>query len=347
MAKKTGAGTAAGGDWLSLGWVFSYPLMAVFAAMIFLSAEEISQPAKPLSAATVPVVADSPDWGEKFAQRVEVLHAAVVAAPLDTTVAGETAQGSGQNRWKHRLVELTVERERQAEVEAALDQLRTVDDGVNLVSEDTFNGTQVLIGLDGLLTHTVRIFWADEPTRPRVGLVIAALGDDLRFAREVIELKAPVGIAILPFRPFSAQVAELARLFERDVLLDWSAAASERHDLEAMLGTVPGAFAVHLGAAAVETSLVGEMRDRGLFPLRVDSNGGPTVFAIAPGADLDRVVEAMTRHALEGGRAIGVTWVAGQAELARVRRMLSDWRRAEIDVVEVSELVGVATRPAA
>jgi hypothetical protein len=329
-------------DWLSFGWVLSYPLLAVLAAMIYLSAEEIGQPVRP-AVRTAPVVADSPEWAAGFGARVEALHEQVrglVVVPLDATIASEDAQGASAIRWKHRLVEATVDPQRRAEVEAALDSVRAADAGVSLAAEETFNGTQVLIGLDGLLTHTVRIVWSDQPLRPRVALVVLALGDDLRLAREIIELEAPIAVAVLPFRPFSAQVAELAKMFEREVLLHWSDAAEER-GLEAALATVPGAIGVALPEAAGVRAAA--LRGRGplvIVAAGADGASGPVVAALPLGGDAAAAFESLTRRAQSGGRAIGLASGVGGAELERVRGMLAKWSEEKVDVVAVSQLFG-------
>ncbi len=330
----------------SLGWIVSYPLMAVFAAMIFLAADEVSHPAvRPPPGANRGEVLD---WGTHFSARVEALHEAVLAAPLQATVAREDKQGSGTVRWTHRLLELTIDRDRRSEVELTLESLRSVDAGVSLVSETTFNGTQVLVGLDGLLTHTMRVYWSDEPTRPRVGLVITALGDDLRLARRVLELDAQVSIAVRPFRPFSAQVAELAKMFEREVYLDWRVEDGERHGVEAALGTVPGAVGVALRQSECDDALLAALRERGLLLIATDTSGGigPRVMLIPHDGDLDPAINAIIRQARSGGSAIGVAVAVDHDELRRMRTMLTMWSEEEIDVVKVSQLFETRTPPA-
>ena len=332
-------------DLFSLGWIVSYPLMAVLAAMIYLSAEEIVAPG-PRPART-PVAVESANWSDAFVERVEALHRAVMAAPLSASLAAEDKQGAGAVRWTHRTLELTVERERRGEVEVVLESLRSADAGVTLVSESTFNGSQVLVGLDGLLTHTLRVYWSDQPARPRIGLVIAALGDDLRLARQVIELDAPVSIAILPFRPFSAQVAELATIFKREVLLDWSTAGGDSHGVDAALGTVPGAVGVALRQGDMDDALLAALRERGL--ILIDAEGergaGPRVILLPMDGDIDRAIDAVTVQARAGGSAIGVAGAVGPNELRRMRNLLERWSKEEIDVVRISQLFEAAAPP--
>ncbi len=322
-------------DWLSVGWIVSYPLLAVLAAMIFLSAEEMLQSDIAINL-PAPVVADAPNWPEDFAPRVEALHLRVMEAPLGASVSSEDRQGAGALRWTHRLLEVTVDRDNRAEVDAVVETLRALDPGVTVVTEERFNGSQVLVGLDGLLTHTLRIYWSDEPTRPRVGLVVAALGDDLKIAREVIELEPPVAVGILPFRPFSAQVGELAKIFERDVLLDWGE-SGQRHGLDAALATVPGAIGAVVHGDTVEDELLVELRDHGLFVVRAGA-AESAVVAMPLGDGTVEAFDSISRRARAGGRAIAVTGGAADRDgVGKMRGLLARWDKEEIDVVKVSQ----------
>lgn len=336
-------------DWVTFGWLVSYPCLAVVAAMIYLSAAEIAQPSRPAVRPAAPVT-DSPDWAAAFAQRVEQLHQIVqvaVVAPLAATVASEEPQGASAIRWTHRSIEVAVEPSRRAEVDAALDALRAADPGVSLVAEETFNGTKYLVGLDGLLTHTVRVVWSDQPARPRLAMVVLGLGDDLRFAREIIELEPAVAVAVLPFRPFSAQVAELARMFEREVLLQWDATARER-GVEAALATVPGAIGVALGDP--DDQVAADARERGLLVVvaqQAAAAGAPLVAALPLDDEETPEMESLVRGAQTGGRAVALASGVRAAELKRVRDVLAKWRDQQIDVVGVSQLFGApAAAPA-
>jgi len=332
---------------LSFGWIVTYPLFAVLAVMVYLSAEELSQPAPPVVVAVkAPPLVDSPEWSEKFPDRVEIVQAAVMAAPLVESFGAKTTsqsmQGSSAFRWPHRVLELRVDRAQRPQVEASLGELHGVDPGVNVVWEETFNGGLILVGVDGLLTHTVRVYWNDRPERPRVGLVVSALGDDLRVARAVLELEDPVSVAVRPFRPFSAQVAELAKMFDRELLLDWRAAAAERHGLDAALGTVPGAVGVAVAGDGVSDEELQSFRERGLFTIRADVEGATSAitFAIPPGAGWQRSVDALLTQVREGGRAIAIAQASGADELSRLRALLAQWRQqGDIEVVGVSKIL--------
>ncbi len=328
-------------DPISLGWIVLYPLLAVLAAMVFLSAEEMRQPNPKVGMATGPMIVDSPTWSADFGARAEALHELVMQVPLGAVVVAEERQGAGALQWTHRLLKLTIDRERRSEIESAIEAFRGLAPGVSVVSEDRFNGSEVLVGLDGLLTHTVRIYWADQPARPWVGLVVTALGDDLQLAREIIELDVPVAVSVRPFRPFSAQVAELAKIFERDVLLDWTS-AGQRHGIEAALATVPGAGGVTLDGPDVDSELAAEFRSRGLFVVRSgEAIAAATVVFLPLGDGATEAFDALTRQARFGGRAIGLTGgAADRAALRQLRGFLSRWDKEEIDVVKISSFFG-------
>jgi hypothetical protein len=97
-------------------------------------------------------------------------------------------------------------------------------------AENTTDGTDVKVGLDGLLVSTLRFRWGGQetpkPVHPRLAIVIGPLGDDLRVARQVVEIDGPIALGVRPFRPFSSQVAELGRMFDRQVLVQLDARPS-------------------------------------------------------------------------------------------------------------------------
>jgi polysaccharide deacetylase 2 family uncharacterized protein YibQ len=152
----------------------------------------------------------------------------------------ETMTGSGTIRYLHRSYTVTFFPEKLVQTELAIEALREVDSGLTLTrSPAAPDGFEVKIGLDGLLTHTVR-FQALQPASvpPRVALVIGGLGDDLRLAREFVSIDAPIALGVRPARPFSKEVAELARLFDREVLLDLSLVGQDPHG-EPDAGVIP------------------------------------------------------------------------------------------------------------
>jgi hypothetical protein len=327
-----------------VAWVITYPLYAVFAAMLFLSAHEVERPAEP----AVRTVIDDPEWEAKLPGRIESLQAALRDASLSLSEPREQQQGAGRMRWTHRFYEISVQKEERQQAEAKLAALQVVDPGVVLTSRSFFNGTEVLVGLDGLLTHTLRVYWSEDRTRPRVGMLVGALGDDLRLARELIGINAPLSLAVLPFRPFSAQVAELGRLFERDVFLHWDALRTPRGELAAAFASVPEAVGVVLpsGLASEQRAEIGAaIEARGLMSVAIGSSGsdeqaaGPWVVSLPlSGKRFEKVGSELVDEAQKSGEAIAVTEADGEV-LVGVRAALGLWRDQQLDLVPVSELL--------
>jgi len=109
-------------------------------------------------------------------------------------------------------------------LEAARDGDPTVVTGV----EEVEGGERGEIGVDGLLTHTILIHWKLPPTPVpgRVAIVIEDMGDNLLAMRHILSLPFQVAVAVLPFRPFSREVAESAHQGQREVLLHLPVAAN-------------------------------------------------------------------------------------------------------------------------
>ena len=337
---------------LGLAWIVTWPLMAVFAAMVFLSAEEIRRPIR-----DVPPPLDGQKWEERLQERIEAVTATLESGSLPLSSAVAQRRGSGSLQWIHRSYDVTIPRARQQEAEIAIEAIRAVDPGMTITSEATFNGTEVQVGLDGLLTHTVRFRWQERPSRPQVALVIDSLGDDLRIARESVTLDAPVALAVQPFRPFSKEVAELGRLFKRDVLLhlpeDRSAAPSGQHDLAAALESVPYAVGV-VGAVASAGGDAAELQRRGLFYVGDVTTGDRepetdvapprlrvAILALEPFDEpyrVNRQIDALLSVAREDGMAIAVAR-SDRATLEMLRGVLQKWPAADVDLVPVSALL--------
>lgn len=321
-------------------WLIAYPFYAVFAAMVFLSAQEIALPA--LKPTPRPASADDPTWEARFPARVAVVEKGLVDSGLKLNLTREREQGAGNLRWTHRFYDLTIAQDERAEVEVKLAALQPLDAGVTLASENAFGGSQVLVGIDGLLTHTLRLYWAEQALQPRLSLIVAALGDDLRMAREVIDIEAPLELAIAPFRPFSSQVAELGQLFEREVFLQWPAAAPD-NGLGKALASVPGAIGVLFPNPSEDHSeIVAEIEAKGLLQLSLgaalaEPTGGPIEsFALSRGEPAT-VRANLIQQARRSGRAIAVLDVSPGIS-AEIQALLASWQEEKIELVALTQL---------
>jgi polysaccharide deacetylase 2 family uncharacterized protein YibQ len=197
-------------------WLFRLLGGASFALLLYVDSLLLQAGPAPRATVSLPTA----DWQADFPNRIDRVTEALARLPVPLPAPNEEPQGAASLRWVHRRYELTLPRPHQSNaVEQMLDGVRTAAEGVTLQVTPQPSGAQVQIGVDGLLTHTVTFHWLDR--HPRVALIIDQLGDDLLVARAFAGISVPLTFAVMPFRPFSKEVAELARLFGREVLLQF------------------------------------------------------------------------------------------------------------------------------
>lgn len=343
---------------IGVSWIVTWPLSAVFAALVFLVADELRHPTREVAGIPLPpAVTGGAEWTARLPERIAAVDAALHGANLQLPKPVEEERGSGPLRWTHRRYDVRLAGAEQSRAEAAMDALRGVDPGVAVTAENTAGGTDVRIGLDGLLVSTVRFRWGEPttpvPAHPRLAIVVGPLGDDLRRARQVVELGPPIAIAVRPFRPFSREVSELGRLFDRQVLVALDGADEGQLSgaavsaLAAALASVPQAVGVawypsgpgppqpQLLAAIAQRQLVfvgapGPAPARGVPPPVVASFGSGTPEEVT--AELDA---ALDRARERGAIAIGEPTDAAVAVLAE---RLPAWRAADVELVPVTAL---------
>lgn len=330
---------------VGFGWIVSWPLTVALAAIIFLSAQEL----RPGGAETPQPVGSGPGWEARLQERLESVTLALEQSTLEVGTPREESMGAGNLRWTHRIYEIVLREDDRSRAEAEIEMFRVLDPGLNIGSEATFNGTQVQMGLDGLLTHTLRFRWAGRPERPQVALVMMDLGDDLRLARRAVELDLPVALAIRSARPFSKEVAHLGAMFEREVLLQMDLPASGDPVAERMkiaLGTVPSVVGV-VGVGDDDDrqrELAEDVRGRGLFYVsdRTDAPWAP--FAVVQldnreGAEaMASQVSALLSVATRDGFAIGF----GRCDdltAQGLEALVAAREAGHIDVVPVSAMI--------
>jgi polysaccharide deacetylase 2 family uncharacterized protein YibQ len=235
-----------------------------FGVLLFANSLLLQEHAEP----PVPPPTLHSDWAADFPSRVERVTVAVEALRLPLPTPTEERKGSGALHWWHRHYELTVPAPGKAgAIDHLLEPVRTAAPGVTAEVNENEAGAQVQIGIDGLLTHTIVLHWLGR--RPRAAIIIDDLGNDLLIAGQFVEIPAPLTFAVMPFRPFSKEVAERAALVGREVLVhlpmeaengaDFGAqdvlqVAADRgtilHDVDASLAAIPHAVGVntHMGS---------------------------------------------------------------------------------------------------
>ena len=216
-----------------------------------------------------------------------------------------------------------------------------------------------------------------------MAVVVGPFGDDLRLARQVIEMiDAPIVLGVDPRRPFAAQVAELGGMFDREAVLQFSApppplptpTASDDPtvtppprprpppppDLEAGLTAMPKAVA----AAWIGDGPSIPRADRGLLagadkhqlPFvgdRGDKRPAALPMPIALVEDekrpeaLSEQLQKIADTARRYGRVVVVA-APGDATIDALQATLPQWRQTDLDVVPLSTLVVAvpATPPA-
>lgn len=367
---------------VGLAWIVTWPLSAVFAAAVFLAAENLRTPLR--DPAPPPRSLSTAEWNALFPERVARLNAALrTKGPLRKVAPLEQARGSGPLRFMHRLYEVQVPRTEQANAEDLIEAVRDVDPGLVITTVQEGEDTEVRFGIDGLLVTTVRFLWREHPEeRPRAAVVIGPFGDDLRLARRVIELlDVPIALGVEPGLPFARQVAELGAMYEREVVVQYTAPppppptptlppelvgivtpppAPRRPkppDLAAGLGVLPAAVAVAwsgpgptppradrtLLAAADERALpfLGDRGDRKHQAL-------PPPVVLVDTQDRPGVLAAQLETAAEVARKHGRVVVLARptdATLAALQTVLPQWRAERLDVVPLSALVQAVPTP--
>jgi polysaccharide deacetylase 2 family uncharacterized protein YibQ len=348
---------------IGLSWVITWPLSAVFAVLVFLSAEEIRHPSKKV--VMPPATIGGADWRERFPQRLAAVDAALHKAPLQLPSPVVDERGSGPMRWMHRRYDIAVPRDDHAQAEAAIAALQDVDPGLAATADNINDGTDVRVGLDGLLVSTLRFRWEDivtpKPSKPRVAVLVGPLGDDLRLARKVAEIEGPIALGIGWQSPFARQVAELGKMFDHEVLVQLDcpdqppvegANGGEWPNLDLVLQSVPTAAGVAwksgcmCGAGGPYQTVLEEVGQRALLFVG-DCDGGPKraqTFAhpISLGEGTPDALRTKLSAAVEKtrkeGSALVVIGTPSDVSLATLTQAMPEWRAAEIDVVPISSL---------
>lgn len=190
-----------------------------------------------------PPVSAAAHWDETFSARLEAVTRRLENGPI--RLPHPTLQPRTRPLpYTLRQYELVVAPDAADAVRALLEQARGEDATVTYALAEQADGLRAEVGVDGLRTHELRVRWGTEDRRraARVAVVIDDLGNNLLLARQLISIDLPLAMAVMPFRPFSRQVAELAHLSGREVLLHlpMEAESGESHGEDVVLLVADG-----------------------------------------------------------------------------------------------------------
>jgi polysaccharide deacetylase 2 family uncharacterized protein YibQ len=193
--------------------IVGFVLTCVLGLLVYLSTLQLQPPETPVAPPTEHV-----DSTADFPARVEQVTAALAQLPLPLPQPTAVPQGAGKLRWVHRIYELTVPELKDAgAIDQVFEPLRHVTRGVTVQATKDATGAKVQVGVDGLLTHTLILRWLGH--KPRAAIIVDNLGSDLLGARTLADIQAPLTFAVRASQPFSKEVAELASLLGREVLM--------------------------------------------------------------------------------------------------------------------------------
>jgi len=204
-------------------WLYGIPLSFTFGVVVYVCLLGVQDPElqrrfnrQNEEISTAPTL--RADWAADFPARIDQVTTALPQLGIPLPRPGEEPQGSGRVRWRLRRYELNVPAPSQpGAIETLVAPLRDAAPGVTVRVDEHQTGAQVQIGVDGLLTHLLIFQWLGR--RPRAAIIVDDLGENLLAARALAEVDAPLTFAVRPFLPFSTEVAELARMFGRQVLV--------------------------------------------------------------------------------------------------------------------------------
>lgn len=359
-----------------LTWLVSWPFSLVFAAMLFVVAEEVRRTGPDGVAPGA-----SPESTRHLPERIDALTAALQTTSLALPDPVTEMQGSGLTRHVHRRYMVPIRPEDQEHAQLAIETLRNADPAAVIVWQPRNDGFEAQVAVEGLLTHTIQFQWKDA-SPPRIALLVEFLGDDLRAARDSVGVDAPVALGVRPGRPFSKEVAELAHMFDREVFLQLCASDDGAEDcvpypvpdaggeidaaLDGFLAGIPHVVGV-TGAVTFGTAQPGDAL--GGFLSRIKARNllcvgtlgqQPESFA-APAARAGvrletRVVpvngreepaqfaaqlRSLTARARDAGAVVGVMRL-GPGMVEELSGVVGEWRGEGINLVTVSSLAGPA-----
>ncbi len=196
-------------------WLRALVVRVILATLLGIAYARINVPSETRHG--FPSVAPRTDWAAQLPSSIETISGALRRLPLPLPTPELRPRGAGKVRWiqQHYDVWLPVTPEPDV-VRAWFNTIEEAAPATGIKITDTQNGVEVLIGVDGLLTHTLSLHWPGR--RSRVAIVLAGLGNDLRLARDATSLGLSLTLAVDAQAPFAAQVRDLGKLAAAELL---------------------------------------------------------------------------------------------------------------------------------
>ena len=362
--------------WSIWGVLVTPVFAAAFGLLVFLSTQAVRDPQLVAQPTPTPELESDAD----FPQRVARVTAAIERLQWPLPAPVEQAKAAGSLRWTYRAYDLTVPQPEPVDsIDAAVAPLAEVAPGVTTTVTHGALGAQVSVGVDGLLTHSVRFRWLGR--QARAAFVVDELGNDLLTARALAELDTPVALAVAPERPFAREVVALAGLYDREVLIELIGRGSRRpssdapglaqaEDRQAIdgwlddalgLGPAVRGVANHLDAAFSTDHtrmlwLLQHLKDKQLFVIEGSGTAGAVTCDVAAAIALPCLQAVLTLTAIDEphtlrsqladipklARAQGDVIIvvhAGPATAAAITMARTTLTAAEVQVVPLSTVV--------
>jgi uncharacterized protein len=171
-----------------------------------------------------------------ISSRAETLNSSIEAA-LDRWGAEKDISRKkhvkGKEVWNYSVREVTLPKDAvlsgiEKDLREAIHKAGGEIDNREQHDEPRFRVLTISAGIESVQTHLLIL---KKPLSPRVAILIDDLGRDSNIARSILEIDAPISLAILPGLPQSKSIAREASEKKRDVLVHLP---MESHDREMM-----------------------------------------------------------------------------------------------------------------
>jgi len=305
------------------------------------------------------------NWAAQLPSTIDAITAALRRLPIPLATPELRPRGAGKVRWIQHHYEIAMSAPDDPEVVRtwfhAVEQAAPAV-GTKLIIDG--NGAEVMIGVDGLLTHTLSLHWLGR--KPRAAIVLTGLGNNLRTARAAVTLGINVTLAIDAPAPFAREVATVAKQSDVEVLVhvplydpgsdSLADTAQWAQALDTARATIAGAAGIYVDAppglsvdAAARQQILALGRERQLFAVDgtselckgAEPGAGPCLtrdIVLDPNTDAE-AIRLLLESVITLVRTRGDVIVVGPAQpvvLDALRQMAPAFAAAQVQIVPTS-----------